>query len=903
MIQPLKIAVWNANGLANHSQELKSFLINNEIDIMLVSETHFTNKTYMKIHNYTIYDTKHPDGTAHGGTAVIIKNNLKHHELPKFEEAYLQATSINLHSKIGDFTLSAIYCPPRPTIKKPQFDNFFTRLGHRFLAGGDYNAKHTDWGSRLITPRGRELLLSITENHLKHLSTREPTYWPTDLNKTPDLLDFCVTKGIAPDHVKAESCLDLSSDHSPVIVTLSLNCLPPKTPPTLHTTKTDWHHFRAKLDELISARICLKTEEEIDNAVQHLTESIQAAAWDSTPPTVLREKQFVIPRAVKEEIMEKRNLRKVWQQTRHPNDKTNLNRAVRKLKNLLFTLRDKGIGNYLENLTATEATDYSLWKATKRMKQQFQQIPPLRKEDGTWARSDKEKALIFADHLQRVFTPFPAKDVLHEAEVNSELRAPCPDANPIKPFTLNEVKSIIRESSKKRKAPGFDLITKKIIRELSVKALRILTIICNAMLRIGHFPAPWKIAEIILIQKPGKPPQEASSYRPISLLPALSKLFEKLLLLRLKPVLEGRNLIPDHQFGFREKHATIEQIHRIVDKINEDLEKKRYCSAVFLDISQAFDKVWHEGLLYKIKRNLPAPYFKILKSYLSDRYFQIRYRDEYSSLHKIYSGVPQGSVLGPILYILFTADIPNSLSTLIATFADDTAVLASSECPTTASRNLQKHLDKIKTWQDKWRMRANEGKSKHVTFTLRKGNCPPVSFNGQIIGHHDDAQYLGLHLDRRMTWKTHIWKKRKQLGLKFRNHFWLLGRKSKLSLENKLLVYKMIFKPVWAYGIQLWGAASNSNIQILERFQSKTLRVITNAPWYVPNNVIANDLNMPTVKEEVSYFSLKYNHRLNLHPNKLVPHLLHPEVTRRLKRKKPVDLPQRFEQIKRRKID
>jgi hypothetical protein len=111
--------------------------------------------------------------------------------------------------------------------------------------------------------------------------------------------------------------------------------------------------------------------------------------------------------------------------------------------------------------------------------------------------------------------------------------------------------------------------------------------------------------------KPGKPPNELISYRPISILPIVSKVFEKLLLQRLLPIVEIKRLIPNHQFGFRQRHSTLEQTHRDVKKINEALENKQYCSAAFLDISQAFDKVWHTGLLYKLKRSLPLNYFLI----------------------------------------------------------------------------------------------------------------------------------------------------------------------------------------------------------------------------------------------------------------------------------------------------
>ena len=298
---------------------------------------------------------------------------------------------------------------------------------------------------------------------------------------------------------------------------------------------------------------------------------------------------------------------------------------------------------------------------------------------------------------------------------------------------------------------------------------------------------------------------------------------------------------------------------------------------------------------YKIKKVFPYQLFILLKSYLTDRFFLVRQQDEYTNLYPVEAGVPQGSALGPVLYLLFTADLPTSRNATTATFADDTAIIAAHENPRTASSNLQCNLSAIQLWLNKWRAKANESKSVHVTFTLRKGDCPPVTLNGHKLTQAQEVKYLGLHLDRRLTWRKHISTKRKQLSLRFREMYWLLGRRSQLTLENKLLIYKTIIKPVWTYGIQLWGTASNSNLEILERFQNNVLRTMVDAPWYVPNRILRTDLQVATVKEEIRKHSLNYKTRLEKHPNKLVKKLTYDrEEVRRLKRFKPQDLLNRF---------
>jgi hypothetical protein len=191
------------------------------------------------------------------------------------------------------------------------------------------------------------------------------------------------------------------------------------------------------------------------------------------------------------------------------------------------------------------------------------------------------------------------------------------------------------------------------------------------------------------------------------------------------------------------------------------------------------------------------------------------------------------------------------------------------------------------------KMKANESKLIHVTFTTRRETCPPVHINNVQLSQ-EDVKYLRLHLDRRLTWHKHIFAKQKQLGITITKMYWLLGRKSKLSTSNKLLIYKTILKPIWTYGIQLWGTAYISNIGILECFQSKALCMIVDAPWYVPNMVIQRDLQIPTIKEEICHYSSQYSARLSAHPNDLTVNLTELSDNRQLRRHLPNDPPARF---------
>lgn len=326
-----------------------------------------------------------------------------------------------------------------------------------------------------------------------------------------------------------------------------------------------------------------------------------------------------------------------------------------------------------------------------------------------------------------------------------------------------------------------------------------------------------------------------------------------------------------------------------MELIHRAFENKKYCCATFLDISQAFDKVWHKGLLYKLKKQLPANYYIFLKSYLADRFFCIKLGEAITGLHRINAGVPQGSVLGPILYLIFTADLPTMDGVEIGTFADDTAALTVHDEPTHASHMLQRSLNSITEWLITWRIKANEAKSVQVTFTTRRDTCPPVKLNGVQIPQANEVRYLGIYLDRRLTWRKHIFTKRKALGIQLRKIYWMLEKRSQLSMENKLLLYECILKPIWTYGNQLWGTAANSNVEILQRFQSKILRIIVDAPWFVTNQQIHHDLEIRTVQEEIKHSMKSYRNRLKNHPNILTTQLMSLPFGR-LKRKTPRDV-------------
>ena len=445
----LRVATWNINGLAPNVEDAKIMMKVNKIDILLISEAHCTENSNIKIKDHNVYHTNHPDGTGHAGTAIVIRSNIKHHLLPEYKTNHVQATTISVEDKCGYFNVSSIYCPPTPIISGTMFSDLFSTLGPRVIAGGDWNAKHTHWGSRLTSPRGRQLKKTVDDNHLVTVSTTEPTYWPSDPKRKPDLLDFFVIKGLSGNYLKAEPCFDSSSDHTPVILTVSTTIIENHCQEALYNKRTDWESFRQYIKDKTTLSVPLKTAEDIEEYTRYLTSLIQTSCWLNTPPENNKNITRNIPLEIRHKIQEKRRLRKAWHNSRSSIDKTAFNKAIVELKTMIKDANNETIDKKMSSLTATGSTDYSLWKFMKSHNRPQIANLPLR-SDNKWVRTSEEKAELFAEHLSKVFTPHPSSETDTEETINKDLEQPFQLDPPLKPISPNEIKRCIRNLKDKK---------------------------------------------------------------------------------------------------------------------------------------------------------------------------------------------------------------------------------------------------------------------------------------------------------------------------------------------------------------------------------------------------------------------------------------------------------------------
>lgn len=396
---------WNSNGLLQHKESLLVTLTEQKIDVCLISETHFTRESYLKLRGYEVYHAIHPSNNARGRSAVLIKTGISHYEDVRIETEEFQVIAAKLKTTAGALTVATLYSPPRHNLKRGDYLNLLQHFSGKFIVGGDFNSKNTYWGSRLTNAKGTALYQAIKDCHCEVHTTGKTTYWPTDVNKIPDLLDLFVSKHLSSSFIEVTEEFDLDSDNSPIVLTLSETIIKKPRNPTLTNNHTDWDTFRKTLMDKINLRAALTTTDELEDDVWKLVTDIQHSGWEASPIITTKVKGNTYPLEIRDKIAEKRKVRKRWQMTRDPRVKTKLSRLTNELRRAILEIKQQSVEAYLQALTDDASTDYALWKATRPFKRPTMHVPPVRKHDSTWARNNKEKAETFADHLEKPSKP------------------------------------------------------------------------------------------------------------------------------------------------------------------------------------------------------------------------------------------------------------------------------------------------------------------------------------------------------------------------------------------------------------------------------------------------------------------------------------------------------------------
>lgn len=377
-----------------------------------------------------------------------------------------------------------------------------------------------------------------------------------------------------------------------------------------------------------------------------------------------------------------------------------------------------------------------------------------------------------------------------------------------------------------KKSSGPDDIPNEFLMRYAEWCSKYLYCLFEKSLREGSVPDDWKCARVVPIHKSGST-DDTTNYRPISLLCTVNKLLEHIVHNHISSFLETTNVICSEQHGFRRKLSTTTQLTETVHYFSEIINKRGQTDVIFLDFSKAFDRVSHPKLLVKLSKLLPnGKVLRWIKDYLCNRKQLVEVKKERSSLLPVHSGVPQGSVLGPLLFLVYINDVvKDNININFRLFADDLVIF--SEIKNGADQaNLNLSLKKISDWCQTWQMQLNLEKCVSMTITRKKSPLVfSYSLNNSALQQVSSFKYLGVTISSDLRWNAHI----DSLCQKAMFKLWYLKRNLRHSTSaTKLIAYKSLIRPLLEYADIIWDPHTLSNINKLERIQKRALRFIYN---------------------------------------------------------------------------
>ena len=406
---------------------------------------------------------------------------------------------------------------------------------------------------------------------------------------------------------------------------------------------------------------------------------------------------------------------------------------------------------------------------------------------------------------------------------------------------------------------GFD---RKLVRIAGEHIVDSLLCIMNDSLSNGIFPDDWKIARVTPVYKNNGDINIMSNYRPISVIGHIAKLVEQLLRSQLVSYLEEHAFISTDQSAYLKGHSTQTSLYRVIDDWLENINDNQTTGVCLLDISKCFDTISHRILLQKIRMyGIKHTELEWFSSYLDKRKQTVFCHNKISSLVDIITGVPQGSVLGPFLFLLFINDISNFTTHGCVTnlFADDAMIYASGDSVSEVQRKLQSCLSNISSWYRENRLKINSDKSK-VMLVGSKAQLKSLNVDEFISNYEgvplelvENAKYLGMTINSDISWDFHV----QRLCQNMSYHLSLLRRIRRIFPRDLLLqVYKSYVQPRLDYGITLYGCSTQKNINLIQRVQNHAARLITGNFDYINCRGIelVKSLNLYTIRDRRDYF-------------------------------------------------
>ena len=630
-------------------------------------------------------------------------------------------------------------------------------------------------------------MLKIIQNKLNLIYLNNDEHRHMDrANDSTDILDMAfISQNLAIHDIQFQIGADLGSDHLPIEI--SIDTTPPRNTSTnpikYKFDQTDREVFESTLDEALgSAEFSgLLSTSDLDKYADFIVTAISTAVDKAIPKSKsVRPESNPISDETKALIKEKRRLRRQYSQKKDPATKTRINQLQKQVKEELRIESLVSWEKFCSSISLENTANESWRKIKNFLKPKGQRDYPALHHANKVAKTNADKAQLFAESVERHFGIESIHfDSNHFDEVNKFVEDnhryfyPPEDPDDYRFDVGNEhelVKDVDAQTLIKLvrflmrgKAPGPDNIHNEVPRVGTTTSLyHHLARLFTSSIQLGYIPTAWKVATLRMLLKPDKLPSLTTSYRPISLISLIMKLFERVIEQLLRSHLEHIGFINKHQSGFRKAKSTDDHLFRLSQSIMESFNRGEHVVAAFLDVEKAFDNVWHNGLRFRIfQLDLPTKMTHWLSDFLVGRLIQVNVNNFFSNQINPKAVVPQGSVLSPLLFLIYVNDLPtphhkqNSLSQ----FADDTAQWAFSLNIHIAAKLSQQDLLELAMWCAKWGIKLNPEKTKVIIFSrsvpARKTELN-LKLYGETLKIYPQVKFLGITFDSQLTFKKHF---------------------------------------------------------------------------------------------------------------------------------------------------
>ena len=384
-------------------------------------------------------------------------------------------------------------------------------------------------------------------------------------------------------------------------------------------------------------------------------------------------------------------------------------------------------------------------------------------------------------------------------------------------------------------------------------------------------PDPWTINKIILLNKPGKPKSDPSNYRPITLIYNLSKILEKIVTYKIKTWAEVNNKLNKEQSGFRVDKSANDKLFELAQIVAQGRNRKHMTSAVFLDIEKAFDKVWHRGLIYKLMGiGLPAPMLRYVANFIKNRHIYFTLEGNESPLIYTKSGVPQGSSISPILFILYVADIPiPHKSVHLSQFADDIKLFSNGKRLEKIYKHMQAALDGLVRFCGQWRIGLNSSKTVEVLFG-HKLNFTPIKLTllGRPVERAPFNKFLGVTFDRKSSFDKHVSLIHTKAFVRLIYLKRIYTQDYGPSASTMLRLFKIFIRPLFEYGSVATITANPRILNKWEGIQSSYIAHILGLPSQMSHVNLRKFANVPSISDRLLMLAKSwYNKSMKNNPD------------------------------------